>query len=107
MLEWSPPEPSNAMAQGIRIERYELKYVCYYFVKLIYSNHCLYSIALSELSDTFGPFPVNVIGGNSSVFENFLRPGMAYSVILVAVYSNNARARSLPANFTTLVNGTY
>ena len=40
MLEWSVPESLNAMAQGIRIERYELKYVTT-FVKpfFIYSYH--------------------------------------------------------------------
>lgn len=66
----------------------------------------LYRVALSESPDTFSVYPVNVTGTNSSVFGNSLQPGMTYSVALVAVFSNNARATSSPANFTTLVNGT-
>ena len=107
MLEWTPPEPVNAMEQNILVVRYELWYdstLCYYLLYI--ATICLLcSVALLEFPDTFNVYPVNVIGMNSSVFENFLQPGMTYSVALVAVFSNNARATSSPASFTTLVNG--
>lgn len=50
-------------------------------------------------------YPINITGMNSSIFDTMLHPGVNYSAVLVAVYSNNARAKSLPAHFTTLVNG--
>ena len=56
--------------------------------------------------DTSVTYPVGVIGTNSSVL-NFLQPGIGYSATLIAVFSNNATARSLPASFNTTVNGTY